>query len=237
MTHTLHALVIDDEQQVREFVSTVLSEHGWLVTQCPSAEAAFEKLQTENWAIVFCDVMLGGADGFAVLRRFREELPDTKVVLMTGQGSAAGALDATAYGAYDYLLKPFGAGELKLLSLTVREQLTSRPHRLSSGLRVPNQPDIDLVGCSQAFIAVMKQVGRVATTNLPVFLTGESGTGKELVASTLHRRSGRAERRPYHCRRPPRDPGDQSDRESRDGHSRDGRCPLWDVRSVDWARL
>src|SRR2546428_13747444 len=40
----------------------------------------------------------------------------------------------------------------------------------------------------------MKQVGRVAATNLPVFLTGESGTGKELVASTLHRRSGRADK-------------------------------------------
>ena len=39
--------------------------------------------------------------------RFKEELPETKVVLMTGHGNAVGALDATAFGAYDYLLKPF----------------------------------------------------------------------------------------------------------------------------------
>jgi DNA-binding NtrC family response regulator len=56
------------------------------------------------------------------------------------------------------------------------------------------QSDIDLVGRSGAFIEVMKQVGRVAATNLPVLLTGESGTGKEVVASALHRRSARAER-------------------------------------------
>jgi two-component system, NtrC family, response regulator AtoC len=192
---TLHALVIDDEQLVRDFVCTVLENDGWEVSRASSAEDAFEMLREEKWPIVFCDVMLGGADGFAVLRRFKEELPETKVVLMTGHGDAAGALDATAFGAYDYLLKPFGTEELQSLSAALRDQLTSRPQRVSLGTRpTAHRSDIDLVGRSHAFIEVMKQVGRVAATNLPVFLTGESGTGKELVASTLHRRSGRADK-------------------------------------------
>ena len=191
----LHALVIDDEQPVRDFVCTVLEDDGWKVSRAASAEDAFEILGQEKWPIVFCDVMLGGADGFAVLRRFKEELPETKVVLMTGHGNAAGALDATAFGAYDYLLKPFGVEELQSLSAALRDQITSRPHRVSIGKRTATQSsDIDLIGRSHAFIEVMKQVGRVATTSLPVFLTGESGTGKELVASTLHRRSGRADK-------------------------------------------
>lgn len=192
---TLHALVIDDEEQVRDFVCTVLAGDGWVVSRAGSAEAAFEMLSDTRWAIVFCDVMLGGADGFAVLRRFKAELPDAKVVLMTGHGSAAGALDATAFGAYDYLLKPFGAEELQSLSAALREQLISRPQRLSGRRRgVAHGSDIDLVGRSHAFIEVMKQVGRVAATSLPVFLTGESGTGKELVAAALHQHSGRAEK-------------------------------------------
>ncbi len=195
MDRALHALVIDDEQPVRDFVSTVLEEDGWMVSRAASAEEAFEMSTQERWPIVFCDVMLGGADGFAVLRRFKEDLPDTKVVLMTGHGDAAGALDATAFGAYDYLLKPFGVEELQSLSAALRDQLSHRPHRVSIGTRAGvRESDIDLVGRSHAFIEVMKQVGRVAGTNLPVFLTGESGTGKELVASTLHRRSGRAEK-------------------------------------------
>jgi DNA-binding NtrC family response regulator len=193
MDRVLNALVIDDEPQVREFVCTVLQQDGWQVSQAASAEEAFAMLDDGSWAVVFCDVMLGGADGFAVLRRFKEELPETKVVLMTGHGSAAGALDATAFGAYDYLLKPFGPEELQSLSTALREQFLSRPQRLSTRWRGgSHDSDIDLIGRSHAFIEVMKQVGRVAATNLPVFLTGESGTGKELVASALHQHSGRA---------------------------------------------
>ena len=177
MIGTLHALVIDDEAHVRNFVSTVLRNEGWNVAQSASAEEAFDMLSEADWSVVFCDVMLGGADGYCVLRRFKEQLPETKVVLMTGHGTAAGALDATAFGAYDYLLKPFGPEELESLSLALREQLLERPRRISSKHRIAYRSDIELVGRSYAFIEVMKQVGRVAPTNLPVLLTGESGTG------------------------------------------------------------
>src|SRR5215813_1551258 len=104
MDQTLQALVIDDEPQVRDFVCAVLEADGWEVTRADSAEAAFDMLGHGKWKVVFSDIVLGGADGFAVLRRFKETLPDTKIVLMTGHGNADGALDAAAYGAYDYLL-------------------------------------------------------------------------------------------------------------------------------------
>jgi two-component system response regulator AtoC len=191
----LPALVIDDEPSVRDFVSAVLADDGWNVSGASSAYEAFEMLDREKWSIVFSDVMLGDADGYEVLRKFKAAQPQAKVVLMTGHGNAVGALDATALGAYDYLLKPFGVEELQSLSATLREQITSKPPRLSAGqAALGYRSDIDLVGRSHAFIEVMKQVGRVAATSLPVLLTGESGTGKELVASTLHRRSGRVDK-------------------------------------------
>jgi two-component system response regulator AtoC len=187
-------LVIDDETAITSLVATVLRDDGWEVTEVESAERAFEVLRDHEWAAVFCDVQLGGADGFSVLRRFKAELPLTKVVLMTGHGTAEGALDATSFGAYDYLLKPFGPDELLSLSLALREQLhgsRSRRVGLSSG-GPAYETDIGVIGRSETFITVMKQVGRVATTNLPVLLTGESGTGKEVIASSLHSRSPRA---------------------------------------------
>lgn len=194
MNSELHALVIDDEQPVRDFVATVLRADGWQVTQSSSAEEAFEMSHHSTWAVVFCDVMLGGANGFEVLRRFKQDLPETKVVLMTGHGSGEGALDATAFGAYDYLLKPFGPEDLQSLSSALREQLTT--HRNVFRRRRTDSPesDINLIGRSQVFIEVMKQVGRIAATNLPVLLTGESGTGKEVIAAAIHRRSGRADK-------------------------------------------
>jgi DNA-binding NtrC family response regulator len=196
MKNNPQALVVDDESQVRTFVAEVLRDDGWEITEAGSAEQAFELLHAQEWSAVFCDVMLGGADGYSVLRRFKEELPTVRVVLMTGHGSAAGALDATAFGAYDYLLKPFGVDELQSLSQAFREHFASRPAnwRINRPGTKMYQSDIDLVGRSAVFIAVMKQVGRVAATNLPVLLTGESGTGKEVVASALHRRSLRAEK-------------------------------------------
>jgi DNA-binding NtrC family response regulator len=189
----LHALVIDDEPAITTLVGTILREDGWQVTEAGSAEKAFEMLRAQDWAVVVCDVQLGGADGFSVLRRFKEQLPTTKVVLMTGHGTGSGAMDATSFGAYDYLLKPFGPDELQSLSRALREQLQNQHSRR---LRAPygsggSKGDVGVLGRSETFIKVMKEVGRVAATNLPVLLTGESGTGKEVVASALHSHSNR----------------------------------------------
>src|SRR5919205_2176542 len=125
----MEALVIDDDPQVRRFVSAVLVEDVWEVCEAESAERAFEMLQERDWSLVVCDVFLGDANGFDVLRRFKQELPGTPVILMTGHGSAAGALDATAFGAYDYLLKPFGAEALRSLLEAVRERIRQRSTR------------------------------------------------------------------------------------------------------------
>ncbi|PYS78213.1 MAG: hypothetical protein DMF66_07180 [Acidobacteria bacterium] len=193
-TTPLHALIIDDEAQVRSFIGLVLSSEGWEVSEAESAERAFEMLREQDWSLVLCDVVLGGESGFSVLRRFREELPEKQVVLMTGRGSALDALDATALGAFDYLLKPFSVDELQSLMRAARERVAARPSRRSDSRKAGsgrNSSDLELVGRSEAFIEVMKQVGRVAATSLPVLVAGESGTGKEVVARALHRRSRR----------------------------------------------
>src|SRR5262252_5044851 len=163
MDRNLQALVIDDEPLVREFVSTVLRSEGWSVFQSASAEDAIARLDEAEWSVVLCDVMLGGENGYTVLRSFQQRLPHTKVVLMTGQASAAGAFEATAQGAYDYLLKPFGVEELQSLSRTLLEQLCEAPVRSSAKPRnTCCESDLELVGRSHAFIEVMKQVGRIA---------------------------------------------------------------------------
>ncbi len=186
-----YALVIDDEPQVRGFISLVLGE-DWEVSEAESAERAFEMLREREWGLVVCDVMLGGEDGFSVLRRFKEESPASQVVLVTGNGSASGAVDATALGAFDYLLKPFTVDELKAVSRTVGERLAAQAARSGEVKPAPASDDGGLVGRSRSFVEIMKQVGRVAQTDLTVLLAGESGTGKELVARALHQRSCRA---------------------------------------------
>jgi DNA-binding NtrC family response regulator len=193
MTARLRCLVIDDEPDITALVAEVLRREGWTVTEAASAEAAFKFLHEQTWGAVFCDIRLGGADGFTVLHRFKQEMPAAPVVLMTGYASATGALDAASFGAYDYLLKPFGVEELQALSQALKEQvLNYRARRVRSPIAATKyQPHIRLLGRSSAFIEVMKHVGQFAGTDLPVLLTGESGTGKEVVASSLHSRSPR----------------------------------------------
>jgi DNA-binding NtrC family response regulator len=189
------ALVVDDDSQVRRFVAEILLADGWSVGEAESAERAFEMIEGNRWSLVFCDVMLGGASGYDVLRRLREEQPEAQIVLMTGHGSAAGALDATALGAYDYILKPFGAHEVEELSEAVRQRAEKCREAEGGEPATPvYTSDIGLIGKSPALVKVMKMVGRLAATSLPVLITGESGTGKEIVARAIHRRSPRATR-------------------------------------------
>jgi DNA-binding NtrC family response regulator len=194
----MKALVIDDNELVRSNVAEVLRAEGWEVREAESAERAFEMLGDGAWELVFCDVRLSDkseSEGYAVLRRFVEEQPEAQIVLMTGHGSAAGALDAVSSGAYDYLMKPFENQDVLRIAQAVRRSAEKRERPGTTG-ELPPTPvytsDIDLIGISSAFVEVMKLVGRVAATNLPVLITGESGTGKEIVARAIHQRSPRA---------------------------------------------
>jgi len=190
-----HALVIDDEPQVSSFVAQVLRSNGWDVQEARTAEQAFDLLSQKQWQLVFCDVVLGGTDGYAVLRSFSENQPKARFILMTGHGSAAGALDATAIGAYDYLVKPFTIDDVLTISNGVREQHQIRARHKKSKPDVSSPgytSDIPLIGKSPKFVECLKMVGRVAGTNLPVLIAGESGTGKEVVACAIHQRSTRS---------------------------------------------
>src|SRR5947209_10066165 len=194
----MKALVIDDNDLVRSNVAEVLRAEGWEVREAESAERAFEMLGDGEWELVFCDVRLSDkseSEGYAVLRRFVEEQPEAQIVLMTGHGSAAGALDAVSSGAYDYLMKPFENEDVLRIAQAVRRSVEKRERPGTTG-ELPPTPvyasDIDLIGVSSAFVEVMKLVGRVAATSLPVLVHGESGTGKEVVARAIHRRSPRA---------------------------------------------
>lgn len=193
MKKILSALVIDDDFQIRGFMTEVLRADAWKVYEAENAEAAFRVLLEQPLTLVFCDVNLGGVDGYAVLHRFVSEQPEARFVMMTGYESAAGALEATSIGAFDYLTKPFSVDDILGLCATVRDQFERRSQTAAPEQISGYQSNINLIGRSPAFVESMKLVGRVAATNLPVLISGASGTGKEVVARAIHERSNRAE--------------------------------------------
>lgn len=113
-------MVIDEEPLTAALISNILTVDGWSVTDVDSANKAVEMLSDFKWKLIFCDSSLGGADGCEILRRFSEQLSETHFILMTDNVSAAAALDAIAYGADDYLVKPFTAENISDISQIFR---------------------------------------------------------------------------------------------------------------------
>lgn len=190
-------MVVDDDQQVCGLVAEILRGEGWKASEAFSRDECLALLPRSEWDLIICDVMLGDADGYSILKEFRKTGYSGRFVLMTGQGSAAGALDATAIGAYDYIVKPFKLDEIKGIADSVRDQVGLRSAQEKTRSKPDNKgyvSDIPLIGKSPRFVECLKMVGRVATTDLPVLITGESGTGKEVVARAIHQRSGRSEK-------------------------------------------
>ena len=119
-------LVVDDDESIREIMSSMLSHAGYPCRAVPSGHEAVSVLEADgNYALLLSDLAMEGMDGFALLERIRRIRPQMPVVMVTAIHDISVALAAIRSGAYDYLLKPF---ERDQLLATVRRALEN--HRL-----------------------------------------------------------------------------------------------------------
>lgn len=138
MDREMQILVVDDEESIRTVVSHVLSDEGHQVTAVPSAEEALDLFRRAPFPILIADIRLEGMDGIELLKRVKEEHPDTQVIIITSYGSIESAIEAMRYGAYDYLLKPFE--NIDQISFAVRKavdkyRMTTENERLTRALK------------------------------------------------------------------------------------------------------
>jgi DNA-binding NtrC family response regulator len=190
-------LIVDDEQSIRKLCMTIGASLGFECAEAESAEAALAYLETESPDIILLDRQLGGMSGDDLLRQIKSMLPRTEVAIITGHGSIESAVEAMKLGAYDYITKPFGAGQLKLVLQRMKEKvrLVSENEYLRD--RVSNEQELNVIDGSSAKIQdVLRMVSRLKDTRTPVLIAGESGTGKELVARAIHFR-GSFQKRPF----------------------------------------
>jgi putative two-component system response regulator len=99
-------LLVDDDEQIREILRRILQRHHD-VTEVESADAAREKLATQQFGIVLCDIRMAGTSGMDLLREIAASKADVAVVMVTGVDDPRVADEALTLGAYGYLLKPF----------------------------------------------------------------------------------------------------------------------------------
>jgi len=191
----LEILVVDDDPAIRGSLRRALESAGHAVGEAGDAEAALARLAARPPDVVLLDINLPGLDGLAALARIREDLPETCVIMVTGEATVANAMRAGQRGAFDFIEKP---PDLPHLLRVVAEG--GRLARLRRGLGTapaapaPASPtELGMVGRSPALQALIEQVRRVAPSQGRVFITGENGSGKELVAHAVHALSKRAD--------------------------------------------
>ncbi|PIE51308.1 hypothetical protein CSA37_12215 [Candidatus Fermentibacteria bacterium] len=175
-------LIVDDEPEILNFISEVLTFRGFICTTATSSKEALRKMRDEEYHLLVSDIRLPDGSGINIIRIAREKHPYMAAMVITGFASIEGIKEAMDLGAVDYIPKPFSAERLiAAVDSVIRKQ---RLQRSSSGK--------SLVIQSSPMKRVMELVEKVSITDSTVLLTGESGTGKEIIARALHRMSGRS---------------------------------------------
>jgi two-component system, NtrC family, nitrogen regulation response regulator NtrX len=189
---TSDILIVDDETDIRELVSGILSDEGHGTRTAADADTALAEVAKRRPSLVFLDIWLQGSrlDGLALLDEIKRDHGDLPVVMISGHGNIETAVSAIKRGAYDYIEKPFKSDRLVLVAERALE--ASKLRREVKALREKSGEANQLLGTSSAMNHLRSTIEKVAPTNSRIMISGASGAGKELVARTIHDLSGRA---------------------------------------------
>lgn len=183
--------IVDDEADIRSALRQMLELEQLHPIEFANAESALAKIDATFPGIVVADLRMPGLDGSGLFNRLLRCDPELPVIMMSGHGDVATAVDLVQRGAYDFLSKPF---EPSALLASVRRALEKRALVLENrSLR--EQPIVPasgaILGESPEIEQLRLTMAQLSQSDIDVLITGESGVGKSLVAATLHRRSPR----------------------------------------------
>ena len=188
----LKILIVDDEEIVRESLTSWFQEDGYYVDNAFDATNALKKLADNQYDIYFVDIKMPGMDGLELQRRIKQIDKDAIVIIITAYASVETAIQALKEGAFDYITKPFDPDHLSHLvkNAALQKHLVKENRELKGSLQsIISVPEI--VGISQHIQDIKKSIKTVAATDTTVMIRGESGTGKELIAQAIHAQSER----------------------------------------------
>jgi two-component system, NtrC family, nitrogen regulation response regulator NtrX len=184
-------LVIDDEKAIRETLSQILGDEGYLVTTVATGEEGLRRLLEESYDSVFLDVWLKDRDGLSLLEAAGARPHEIPIVMISGHANVETAVKAVRLGAYDFLEKPLS---LERVILTAQKAIERRDLLAEvASFRGKAASEAELIGTSPPMARLREEIARVAATDARVLIVGENGTGKELVAHAIHRLSMRGD--------------------------------------------
>jgi len=186
-------LIIDDDKSIRETVRRILEYEGYTVLEAADGQEGLTRVSGEWPDAVLLDIKMAGLDGVEVLRRIKEIDGEIPVVMISGHGTVATAVETTKLGAFDFLEKPPDRDKILVVlrNAVANRRLLSEKTSLEKSLT----KGFKLLGKSAAIEHLTATISRVGPTEAKVLITGENGVGKGVVARAIHRESRRAEAR------------------------------------------
>ncbi len=185
-------LIVDDESDIRELVSGILSDEGHGTRTAKDADDALALVASRRPHLMFLDIWLQGSrlDGLQLLEIIKQQHPSLPIVMISGHGNIETAVSAIRLGAYDFIEKPFKADRLVLVADRALE--ASRLRRENVELKARALTPNRIVGRSTSANQLRQVVEKVGPANSRVLIAGAPGTGKELAARMIHDGSSRA---------------------------------------------
>ncbi|MBU7579988.1 MAG: sigma-54-dependent Fis family transcriptional regulator [Porphyrobacter sp.] len=185
-TLPLQVALVEDDLPLRDATMQALTLEGAEVTAFPDARAALGWLTADYPGVVVSDVRMPGMDGIAFFAQLRAIDPDLPVILVTGHGDIAMAVEAMKNGAADFLTKPYASADLirALRAAATRRALAleNRMLREEAGRGVRGA----IPGTSPVAERLRSVIEGVARSEIDVVLTGPHGTGKSHAARAIH---------------------------------------------------
>ncbi|MGH9444043.1 MAG: sigma-54-dependent transcriptional regulator, partial [Thermoanaerobaculia bacterium] len=183
----MRILIVDDDASVRQAIKMILEYDGYETASAPDAASGLAAIEAHRPDAVLLDIKMPGMDGMEALDEIQKLENPPPVLMISGHGDIATAVDCTKRGAIDFLEKPLQRERL-LVSLG---NAVSRDHLSKENLRLKRRVEIEdaFVGVSDSVRRLNEQVARAAPSDATVLITGESGTGKELLARQVQRLS------------------------------------------------
>ena len=182
------ALVIDDDQEMRQSLCVLLERSGWTVKAFGAGKAALAQLDAIAPDVVLSDVRMPGMSGLDVLSALVGQ-DGPPLVLISAHGDIPMAVDALQMGAYSFLEKPFEPRRLitVLRHAAEKHRLTGKARQMRDQLSALSGLERVLLGRDARLTALKSEAVDLARMDAPVLLRGATGTGKELIARAIHR--------------------------------------------------
>ncbi|EIK95185.1 two-component response regulator PilR [Pseudomonas sp. M47T1] len=185
MSQRQKILIVDDEPDIRELLEITLGRMKLDTRSARNVKEARDWLAREPFDLCLTDMRLPDGTGLELVQHMQQRFPQLPVAMITAYGSLDTAINALKAGAFDFLTKPVDLPRLRDLVTTAL--------RLQGPAGSEQSIDDRLLGDSPPMLAMRKQIGRLARSQAPVYISGESGSGKELVARLIHEQGPRAE--------------------------------------------